>query len=1320
CRDKKHIWKYLDDGSEQGTAWIDPQFDDSDWKAGMGPLGYSFGDISTEVSFGDNASNKHITTYFRTKFNITSFPQTKKFKLTLRRDDGVVLYLNGKELLRTNMPTGPVNSQTWSVANQMATDIFYVSTDSFKLGENHIAASVHQRGPTSSDLLFALSIEDVAPEKFLIDARSIWKYLDLGVDPGASWTTAGFNDASWKEGYSPLGYAFSGLATTISFGPNSGNKYRTSYFRKKVEVKAEDLEGFEEFSVRVRIDDGMILYLNGNEIMRRNMPTGNVTNTTFASVTVGSTPATFTTTISKTLLLEGENIFAARVHQVSNGSSDKFFELEILPIIPDVVAIPFGSEWSFNDKGENVSETYFNPEFDFSAWEKGNAPLGYGFDNLGTKISFGSNPVNKHITTYFVKEFQVSNLSKITNVLMKIRRDDGVVVYLNGERVAINNLLEPFNNSSTAVFAIEGEDEINPITINLKPNRLVQGRNVIAVEIHKFRPYESDKLFDLELLLQLNNVASETPNSFVLACDPNSSEKIACFTSVTPTVQNQFLVMPSTHTFQMIAQQGNGIYSNSSRNMPGTHDFTGYHALNGSSRAGIVSVNHENSPGDVSLLSVRFNEETKLWVMDSARLVDFSELVRTQRNCSGGVTPWGTIITSEENTEPGDANGDGYQDVGWQVEIDPVSGKIVDYDGDGKPDKIWAMGRMNHENISLSSDSSVAYQAEDGGTGCVYKYVLDKKANMSSGKLYVLSRTNSTSTTGKWIQVPNTTIAERNAVASTAGSLGGTNWGGPEDIEIGNDGMIYFTAKNSGTIWRFSDNGDTISNLEAWVTNRSYPILTANGVVNENFGTGIDNLAFDEDGNCWAFQDGGRNHIWVIRPGHSNADPKVDLFATTPAGSEPCGLTFTPDFRYGFFSIQHPSSSNTTFAKDAAGRDVRFNAAATVVFARKEFLGSDAVEPRFALELKDTTLCGNEVEIGFEQSTDKKVIRFWEDGTSGTSRLATQSGVYKVKAFSDNGRSFIDSVVVTLNPNPEINIDPISSVCGDSLVIVAGTNDFEYDWSFGATDSAYVFKRSEEFSLNKKDKTTGCETEKELRVVLNEIPSILLADMNEVCGDSIVLIAGNNEFTYDWSIGGSDSVVVVRNSSKVSVEKTNKLTGCDASKEVEVVLNPLPNIVLPMNASICATCDSVVLDAGEGFVSYKWSNDAETRTITVTQEGDFSVTVKDDKGCENNASVSVSKITSISGLSFGKNKLALVVNNDNSMSVALNVSQSGEMNVNLFDIQGNKIATLHTGSLSSGAYVWNLNEISKSLRAGNYLVVAESTQMKDSKLVVVK
>src|SRR5690606_33314430 len=168
------------------------------------------------------------------------------------------------------------------------------------------------------------------------------------------------------------------------------------------------------------------------------------------------------------------------------------------------------------------------------------------------------------------------------------------------------------------------------------------------------------------------------------------------------------------------------------------------------------------------------------------------------------------------------------------------------------------MGRMNHENVVVSADGTTAYYGEDGGTNCVYKFVADTPGDLTSGTVYVLSLDTAlssdepTSSTATWIEVANETEEDRNNLTANAAAAGGTAFSGVEDCEISPiDGKVYFTAKGLDRVYRFTDNGETISDFETFVGGMSYEIETANGVVTEQWGDGNDNLTFDDKGNLW-------------------------------------------------------------------------------------------------------------------------------------------------------------------------------------------------------------------------------------------------------------------------------------------------------------------------------------------------------------------------------------------------------------------------------------------------------------------------------------
>ena len=101
-------WKYLDNGTDQGSAWKETLFDDSFWPAGYAQFGYGDGDEATLLSYGPDPENKYITYYFRKEFNVIDPSKLIKLNLWLMRDDGAVVYINGMEVLRSNMPEGEI------------------------------------------------------------------------------------------------------------------------------------------------------------------------------------------------------------------------------------------------------------------------------------------------------------------------------------------------------------------------------------------------------------------------------------------------------------------------------------------------------------------------------------------------------------------------------------------------------------------------------------------------------------------------------------------------------------------------------------------------------------------------------------------------------------------------------------------------------------------------------------------------------------------------------------------------------------------------------------------------------------------------------------------------------------------------------------------------------------------------------------------------------------------------------------------------------------------------------------------------------------
>jgi outer membrane protein assembly factor BamB len=155
-------WKYLADGSDQGTAWRETNFDDSAWPGGPAPLGFGDPFIATTIP-GGPSTNHFVTTYFRSHLGVANPSEFRGLALRLMRNDGAVVYLNGTEIFRDNMPTGAVGSVTLALdaVSGAANGVFVLASADAPLlrsGDNVFAVEVHQAALTSPDLNFALEV----------------------------------------------------------------------------------------------------------------------------------------------------------------------------------------------------------------------------------------------------------------------------------------------------------------------------------------------------------------------------------------------------------------------------------------------------------------------------------------------------------------------------------------------------------------------------------------------------------------------------------------------------------------------------------------------------------------------------------------------------------------------------------------------------------------------------------------------------------------------------------------------------------------------------------------------------------------------------------------------------------------------------------------------------------------------------------------------------------------------------------------------------------------------------------------------------------
>ena len=157
-----------------------------------------------------------------------------------------------------------------------------------------------------------------------------WTYYDKGPMNDENWKEEDFSTDGWSSGNAPLGYGNVGMSgssdysTTLDYGSDASNKRPTYYFRKTFKLPGLPSET-EGYQLRCYVDDGCVVYVNGQEIGRYLMPDGKPTYNTYTTTYVGATAAVLNFDIDNSLLHMGNNLIAVEVHNTSGTSSDIYW-----------------------------------------------------------------------------------------------------------------------------------------------------------------------------------------------------------------------------------------------------------------------------------------------------------------------------------------------------------------------------------------------------------------------------------------------------------------------------------------------------------------------------------------------------------------------------------------------------------------------------------------------------------------------------------------------------------------------------------------------------------------------------------------------------------------------------------------------------------------------------------------------------------------------------------------------------------------------------------------------------------------------------------
>ncbi len=326
--DAESEWSYQDGGTP-APGWTSPGFDDGAWPTGTAELGFGDGDENTLLTPGS------ITYYARHRFDLDG-PLPAGLDLWLKADDGAAVYLNGTEILRDNLPDGPLDETTQASTWRGGPDEDFIEhlvpASALVAGENVLAVEVHNVWAGNGDLGFDLKLAasgqvvEPPPEPF-IELGEPWRHTDSSAGSApVGWPGGIDDDVVPVAGPDPAQFGFGEGDESTVLVPGQ----EAYYFVKEFDVA--DPAASPTLRLKLLIDDGAVVYINENEILRDNMPDGPINwNTRPVTWKVGGDERIVEFEVSAEHLVAGSNTITVEVHNYWPGNADLSFDLGLEP-----------------------------------------------------------------------------------------------------------------------------------------------------------------------------------------------------------------------------------------------------------------------------------------------------------------------------------------------------------------------------------------------------------------------------------------------------------------------------------------------------------------------------------------------------------------------------------------------------------------------------------------------------------------------------------------------------------------------------------------------------------------------------------------------------------------------------------------------------------------------------------------------------------------------------------------------------------------------------------------------------------------------------
>ncbi len=224
----------------------------------------------------------------------------------------------------------------------------------------------------------------------------------------------------------------------------------------------------------------------------------------------------------------------------------------------------------------------------------------------------------------------------------------------------------------------------------------------------------------------------------------------------------------------------------------------------------------------------------------------------------------------------------------------------------------------------------------------------------------------------------------------------------------------------------------------------------------------------------------------------------------------------------------------------------------------------------------------------------------------------TATTSYTLTLTDANGCMAMDTVLLTANPSPVVNLGPDTTVCVGPYIADAQNPGGSYLWSTGAGTQTLPITNSGSYSVIVVN-SFGCQGGDNVNVVINPAPVFELGNDTSTCSNQLILSAASGFSSYSWSSGSTTNMDTLLANDTVYVTVTDA-NGCQATDSLIATINPATIVNLGPDIIQCG--GTATLDAQNPGSLYFWSNSTSNMTTTVSSSGTYYVDVISPAGCQ--------------------------------------------------------------------------------------------------------